>query len=281
MRGIHPLSMIKTLSHKNRCIQNRMDYPAAKNRVNIEHWIPLESGVKNLGDSIATPIVEWLLAQKGMTLDAPVNGTKFLSTVGSILDNGVNDCTVWGSGLLREKPSQLVRPLTKKLDIRAVRGPRTAAVLRSRGYKCPEVYGDPAILLPLLYQPQPYDGPREPLFVSHMKDAELFRGNSFNMKTDDYKALVEKIARASVVVTTSLHGVIIAECYGVPSVLMSSNRGDFTLFKYRDWYESTGRPVFPIVHGIDEALDITPAPVPQLEDMRSRLMDVFPYDLWG
>lgn len=39
------------------------------------------------------------------------------------------------------------------LDIRSVRGPVTRNILMDLGYDVPSVYGDPAILLPLFYNP--------------------------------------------------------------------------------------------------------------------------------
>ena len=50
--------------------------------------------------------------------------------------------------------------------------------------------------------------------------------------------------------------------------------------KYNDYYFSTGRYNYPIAKSIEEALEITPAPLPDLENMRKKLMRAFPADLW-
>src|SRR5690606_497331 len=66
---------------------------------------------------------------------------------GSIINMSQKKSVVWGSGIIR-----------KNEDIAggtflAVRGPRTAARLTELGFTAPTIYGDPAILLPMLYHP--------------------------------------------------------------------------------------------------------------------------------
>lgn len=56
---------------------------------------------------------------------------------------------IWGSGC-----SGANRGLPTPQKVLAVRGPKSREYLLSQSIDCPEVYGDPALLLPLVYQPQ-------------------------------------------------------------------------------------------------------------------------------
>ena len=52
------------------------------------------------------------------------------------------------------------------------------------------------------------------------------------------------------------------------------------MFKYRDYYYSTGRKDFPICLTVEEALKTTPAQVPDVTQLQKDLLDSFPIDLW-
>lgn len=72
--------------------------------------------------------------------------------IGTLLDavKYSNDQTiVWGSGVSGQERS-FVHPE----KILAVRGPKTKEFCDRYGVPCPEIYGDPALLLPLVYQPE-------------------------------------------------------------------------------------------------------------------------------
>lgn len=71
--------------------------------------------------------------------------------IGTLLDGGKykdRNTTIWGSGC-----SGADRGLTQPEKVLAVRGPKSRNYLLSQGIECPEVYGDPALLLSLVYQP--------------------------------------------------------------------------------------------------------------------------------
>lgn len=71
--------------------------------------------------------------------------------IGSILPNSIKSKTiVWGSGC--QDFDQVVHRHPKQ--VLEVRGPKTRDYLLHNGIDCPEVYGDPALLLPLVYQPK-------------------------------------------------------------------------------------------------------------------------------
>ena len=133
---------------RNHFILFNISNRAKSNRVNLDFWDESE----NLGDLLAPIVVHYMLSLKCINPDKVVNGKKHLYSVGSVLTAGIQDATVWGSGVLNA--SLTYRLQKRKLDVRAVRGPVTRSILMDYGYQVPEVYGDPALLLPEIYMPE-------------------------------------------------------------------------------------------------------------------------------
>lgn len=246
---------------------------AKKNKVNLNYC----HDFKNVGDNISPKIVEFVADKFNVDLNKEVSETKHLYAVGSIITAGAQDCTVWGSGLLNT--TILNRLNKRKLDIRAVRGPLTRVILIDRGFSVPEVYGDPALLTPLFYNPT-VEKKYKVSVVTHMNENnESFpkEVHQINIVTDDYKEFVDEIKASELVISSSLHGIIFAESYGVSAVMLRPN-GD--LFKYFDYYYSTGRYSFPITETVKEALSVKPLEIPDFEDLQNNLLNAFPVDLW-
>ena len=111
-----------------------------------------------MGDYLSYVIVESMCERYGLQFEKEVSKTKHLYAIGSIL-MGYQNAVVWGSGFGYNRPQSFaykldngIHRLRHSLDVRAVRGPITRNIIQSMGYKCPEVYGDPAVLLPLFYK---------------------------------------------------------------------------------------------------------------------------------
>jgi pyruvyltransferase len=100
-----------------------------------------------------------------------------------------------------------------------------------------------------------------------------------SMNTDDYKSVIDQIVQSKLIVSSSLHGIILADVYGVPSVWFRG-LGKEIDFKYQDYYASTGRTVTQVPTSVEEALQCNPLQLPNLKPLQEGLMDVFPYDLW-
>ena len=112
-------------------------------------------------------------------------------TVGSILNMGNFDATVWGSGILSVAILKEIykKAEYRKLDIRAVRGPITRAILENAGYGVPEIYGDPGILMPLIYKPNRVEETIPYLIIPHYSQIEhfLYLGyKCLDIRTKDY-----------------------------------------------------------------------------------------------
>ena len=150
--------VFEIIKNRNNIICHDYNRKAKKNIVNLNYWsIDSEKDIYNLGDYLSLIVYRYLLKINKIPEEKVLNKTKHLYAIGSILLTGFQDCTVWGSGILGEltgisgKLTIIFNRYLRKLDIRAVRGPLTMQYLTQNKIKCPEIYGDPAILMPLIY----------------------------------------------------------------------------------------------------------------------------------
>ena len=275
-----------------------IDVPALHNKVNIYDYRPNKYGYDlfqgepfNLGDCLGKVVCKYLCEKKGINMDAEVSKTKHLFTVGSNIfgskmKGNYQDATIWGSGVLRQPTKRIsfFQHLSRrKLDVRAVRGPLTKMVLEQFGHSCPEVYGDPAILMPLIYQPTKEKKYPYSIVLQFIHERQFREGHPdermISMNTNDYKSVIDNIVSSDIIYTSSLHGIILAETYGVP-VVFFRGLGKSSDFKYYDYYYSTGRRDIKIANNFEEALTMEPLPLPDLSKLSQGLLDTFPYDLW-
>ncbi len=250
------------------------------------HWFSLErlDGRENFGDALSPFIVEAMLKEHGKEINREKGkASRHLYAVGSILLFGYQKAVVWGSGMLTEAIG-FRDPRIYQLDIRAVRGPLTRKSLVCRGFHCPEVYGDPAVLLPVLYQPRVSQVADRRIAViehknslsSHLDDCRL---SYIDIVTDDVFSTIDQICSSRLVISSSLHGIIVAEAYGIPAILVNDYVG-YNEFKYKDWYYSTGRSFFPVAGSVEEALTMQAPVLPDLRIMQESLWKTFPSDLF-
>lgn len=210
----------------------------------------------NWGDAINGWLVRRLSRRPAVQLDleadapADIDWPRF-AVVGSILEWADPQTTVWGSGSLVEDLK--LQPGSPR-SVCAVRGPLTRKLLEERGIPCPEVYGDPALLFPLLADLPPIR-PRYRLgVVAHFKDlkskttlAQYKRLTSdpscrlINIKAGRF-AVAKQILSCQAIISSSLHGLVLADAFDRPSrwVRPASQlrAGDF---KYRDYFLSMSR----------------------------------------
>lgn len=171
----------------------------------------------------------------------------YISGIGSILTLfDMKNSIVWGSGIISTSANLISRP--KK--ILAVRGPLTRKRLLEQGIECPEVYGDPALLLPRYYTPNVVKRYRLGV-IPHYSDYDNKIFKHLNNDTDvlmidiahynHWLDLIDQICSCEVIVSSSLHGLIISEAYSIPNVWMKVG-GSVLVddFKFHDFFLSLG-----------------------------------------
>jgi len=236
----------------------------------------------NVGDLLSKVTFDFLLRRKGIR-SLKAKRTTRITFIGSVIQFLTADAVVYGSGFLFDHVAERFAKKRLKLDIRAVRGPLTAAKLKEIGYTVPEVYGDPAILLPLFYTPTAVEPKVDFVVIPHWKTVDRYIALGYPVLspiTDNWKAFIDGICAARLIISSSLHGIIIAEAYGVPAILLDEVEKD-NLFKYRDYYLSTGRVEFPIAKTVEEGLRMPIPAVPDLDKLKKGLLEVFPTDLFS
>ena len=280
--------------HANSINARYLDIPAKKNRVNVFEYHPERFYSKrlylgqpyNLGDSLGEVIIRFLLDKKSIDINKPVSKTKHLYCVGTNIHGAYQSATIWGSGIYppsNKKEAFLQKHCGRKLDIRAVRGPLTRDQVLKYGHKCPEVYGDPAILMPMIYNPV-VPKLRNRLVIPQFFNEVEFREahpneHMISMNTNDYESVIREILASEIVYTSSLHGIILAEAYGVPAVFFRGLTKDRD-FKFLDYYYSTGRNSIELSESFEEALGTAVPALPNLSKQKADLLRSFPYDLW-
>lgn len=232
--------------------------------------------VNNFGDLLGPLIVRSMLDQRRLT---DPGSRRRLLTVGSILHMARTGDVVWGSGWNGD-----LNPRDRRfemVDLRAVRGPMTADLLARRGGDAPRVFGDPALLLPLLLPDlgSPPGVRSGALFIPNIRD----RGNGvvpdgvrLLSPTGDPFAIVRAITASSFVIASSLHAVIVADAFGVEARLV---RTEIDPFKYADHYLGTGRPDFRMADSVSHALRL--GGEPSIDWNPEPLLGSFPDDLFS
>lgn len=239
--------------------------PSEPSRILLKAWLELVDGkpiMRNWGDEL-----NWFLLKRLTTLPiepaAEINAVKSdeiqLLFIGSGADfcNFGENSVVWGSGSLREGRKIKSRPH----KICAVRGPLTRAKFLEAGIACPEVYGDPALLLPRVYQPNV--GKRYKMGIAvhfrewHLPHVEEFRKEHPEILFIDmgdygkWTEIPDKICSCEALASSSLHALIVADAYQVPNVLIKfSDLVKGGTWKFRDYFAGVSRK-------FEEPLDFT------------------------
>lgn len=217
------------------------------NKSIIVNWPSLGDASENFGDKLTPFLVEQISKQATYSSMEVCNffNKPVYKVIGSSLGNSHDDNSiVWGTGFISYKSI----PKYKPRKIYAVRGPLTRNKFLKHDIDCPEVFGDPALLLPR-YLDVNVPKIKEVGFVPHFREANLpillslkklpfVEVISIKSSIIDFIRAIKSCKR---VVTSSLHALIVCDTFEIPSlwVSLSSNvLGDG--FKFHDYYSSIG-----------------------------------------
>jgi hypothetical protein len=152
-----------------------------------------------------------------------VNPTKIgkgvILSTGSIMRLSNENTIIWGSGIRDRyqdiKPAKLVR---------AVRGPLTRKRLIEIKCECPPIYGDPGLLLPLVYNrknpEKKYKLGLTPHMTHYEKIYDMYKNDKnvcvIDLRTSNIEGVIDEIVSCDKIASSSLHGIIVSNAYNIP-----------------------------------------------------------------
>ena len=167
-----------------------------------------------------------------------------------------------GSGFISSNNKLNIKPH----KILSVRGPKTREKLLQMNIECPENYGDPLIIFPLVYNkkqtiqytigiiPHYIDKIHINILVNKLKK-KGYKVNIINILTGtNYQPFIDEINKCEYIISSSLHGIIMGLVYGKKTIFTKfSNKVVGGLFKFEDFFLSLGIK-YNVIHFDDKNL---------------------------
>ena len=199
----------------------------------------------NFGDLLNKNVLDYCGVQYTHT-DNPLDANLFC--IGSVIRLAKNS-VILGSGIIKGLHGGSPEKLDPNNTYEFVRGPRTRERVLACGGKCPPIYGDAALLAPRFVDPLPkkYKIGFVPHYIhknKYTRDLAENKGWEFiDVSNKDPLAVVQKITQCNRIISTSLHGIIIAHAYGIPAAHLNVGDKNFEKLygentKFIDYYES-------------------------------------------
>lgn len=228
-------------------------YLFKRNKIFVCGFMGYRGSSENWGDDINRYFIEYIsdltiLAKNVSRIYRNIDVTNYLC-IGSVL--GLYDnpqMNVWGSGLISNN-IKVRQPIGR---IYSVRGPLTRAELIKQGIDCPQIYGDPALLVSRYYKPN-VNKKYKLGIIPHYCDEDNIYLKNFVEKRDDvviirmrhysnWKDVPDMICSCEFVISSSLHGLIVSDSYGIPNLWVSfSDKITGGKFKFLDYFASVNR----------------------------------------
>ncbi len=238
----------------------------------------------NVGDALSAFVVAVMagLPVRRAGFDQAAERMVAVGTIGHNQRNGV--LHFWGTGVDAERnpvdPAHrgYIRPPDTEFNVYALRGPRSAATFRSQGISVPDVYGDPVWVLPRIWPMTEVEKTHDLGVILHISELEsadpeatakailkryyipphlqdrIRLINTYCPATPEaMRAKIAEIVSCRRVVSTSLHGLVISETYGIPcawfgtygdsygAMLDLNDPGAHIDHRMRDFYSGAGR----------------------------------------
>lgn len=208
-----------------------------------------------------------------------------------IAGNIYGDANIWGTGFISNMEDK--KFFRKKMNFYALRGELSKQrVEKIIGNEISVVTGDAGLLADRVVKPSkgkkyavgiiPHFREQDEIIFKKLKE-KFPKSIMIDLKMDAV-SVIEKITQCEAIISSSLHGLIVADCYGIPNrwvVVSNKPKGDG--FKYRDYYSGYGLDIAPLdlnkedmptINNIYDDYRVDPIAV---NEKKEQLINCFPY----
>lgn len=182
----------------------------------------------NLGDDLNYYILQEITNKRIVNIKDTFLRRRNYLFIGSIVEKYCeSNSVIWGAGAMYGDHVLSSKPT----EVRAIRGRLTKEYLEGQGVYCPDTYGDPALLLPYIYQPMvvkkyklgiiPHyvDKDNNDVIELHNKIKDSIIINMVGYS--NWHNVIDKIAQCEMIISSSLHGLILSDAYNIPNMWFS------------------------------------------------------------
>lgn len=289
----------KNIQHQLRLPYRRLRIKFLNDSIVIYQFVFTHPDSINFGDELTKDIIEKLFKKK-VEVHNQID-TKFdMLGVGSLIHffNDIVDYKtyVWGSGLIDDE----VRSINSNFIFKACRGGYTRAKTGMKYQKIP--MGDPGLLCNLIYTNKVKKTSKIGI-IPHLRDEQSHYLNDIIKKNPNIfkvisvaqapEKVADEIKRCKLVLSSSLHGLIVSDSFGVPNLhlmlsdnLQSPNHLRGGEYKFRDYYSGIGKKYQNFNPRSKDLLDSSKhneiidsyRPIENLPEIQEALIKAFPYN---
>lgn len=292
---VYPMKKIK---HNLRLPYRKFRIKFTNEPIVVYQFVFTEPDGINFGDELTKEIITKLFKKRVIVSNAIDRRFDILG-VGSLIHffNEVVDYKifVWGSGLIDNN----VKRINQNFIFKACRGSNTRSKLSEKYKDIP--LGDPGLLCNLIYKNKVKETKKIGV-IAHYRDEQSNYLNSIIKKHPEIftiisvsqspKQVADKIRGCRLILSSSLHGLIVSDSFGVPNIhlklsdnLKSPHHLRGGEYKFRDYYSGIGKKYANFDPRTKDLLNLQEyekliqdyEPIKDLVKIQDRLIRAFPY----